>query len=151
MADEVLVEKHDRVLLITLNRPAAMNAINSALGQGIVAAVKQLDGDEGLSAGVLTGAGRGFCAGMDLKAFLEEGMPQGFNEFTVDGASKPLIAAVEGFALAGGLEIALACDLIIAAENAIFGMGGGLLQHHNRDTIKGAQPHSAGPLPPEQP
>ena len=81
MADEVLVEKHDRVMLITLNRPDAMNAINSALGQGLIDAVAQLDSDDGLSAAVLTGTGRGFCSGMDLKAFLKGGMPQGFMEF----------------------------------------------------------------------
>jgi enoyl-CoA hydratase len=122
MADEVLVEKHDRVLLITLNRPEAMNSINSALGQGVVAAVQQLDGDDGLTAGVLTGAGKGFCAGMDLKAFLTEGMPKGFNEFIQNGAKKPLIAAIEGFALAGGLEIALACDLLVAAKGVKLGI-----------------------------
>jgi len=122
MADEVLVKKHDRVLLITLNRPDAMNAINSALGQGIVAAVEQLDSDDSLTAGVLTGAGRGFCAGMDLKAFLKEGMPVGFNEFIQNGAKKPLIAAIEGFALAGGLEIALACDLLVAAKGVKLGI-----------------------------
>jgi len=122
MADEVLVEKHDRVLLITLNRPEAMNAINSALGQGVVAAVQQLDGDDSLTAGVLTGSGKGFCAGMDLKAFLKEGMPEGFNEFIQNGAKKPLIAAIEGFALAGGLEIALACDLLVASKGVKLGI-----------------------------
>ena len=78
MAGEaVLTEKRDRVLLITLNRPEARNAINSDVGRGLVAALEQLDGDAGLTAGVLTGAGRGFCSGMDLKAFLEGGMPEG--------------------------------------------------------------------------
>ena len=117
MSEVIFTEKHDRVLLITLNRPQAMNAINSELGLGLVAALEQLDGDAGLTAGVLTGAGKGFCAGMDLKAFLTEGMPKGFNEFLTDGAKKPLIAAIEGFALAGGLEIALTCDLLVAANN----------------------------------
>ena len=122
MADEVLVEKHDRVMLITLNRPDAMNAINSALGQGLIDAVAQLDSDDGLSAAVLTGTGRGFCSGMDLKAFLKGGMPQGFMEFIADGAKKPLIAAIEGFALAGGLELALTCDLLVAAKGVKLGI-----------------------------
>lgn len=122
MANEVLTEVRGRVLLITLNRPDAMNAINSALGQGLVAAIKRLDEDDGLTAAVLTGAGRGFCAGMDLKAFLTEGPPKGFDEFIRSGARKPVIVAIEGFALAGGLEIALTCDLLVAAAGAKLGI-----------------------------
>lgn len=122
MADEVLTEKRDRVLLITLNRPEARNAVNSALGLGLVAAIEQLDSDDGLTAGVLTGAGKGFSAGMDLKAFAAEGPPKGLGEFFQKGARKPLIAAVEGFALAGGLEIALSCDLIVAAKGVKIGI-----------------------------
>ena len=122
MADEVLTEVRGRVLLITLNRPDAMNAINTALAQGLAAAIEQLDSDDGLTAGVLTGAGRGFCAGMDLKAFAAEGPLQGFDTFIRNGSRKPLIAAVEGFALAGGLEVALTCDLIVAASNVKFGI-----------------------------
>ena len=134
----VLTEVGGRVLLITLNRPAAMNAIDTDLAQGLLAAVDQLDGDDALTAGVLTGAGKGFCAGMDLKAFAAGGLPKGFDRFIRHGARKPLIAAVEGFALAGGLEVALACDLIVAAEDARFGIpevkrglfaaGGGLIR-----------------------
>ena len=134
----VLTEQRGRVLLITLNRPDAMNAINSALGTGVVDAVARLDSDEGLSVGVITGAGRGFSAGMDLKAFLTEGMPKGFMEFLRDGSRKPLIAAIEGFALAGGLEIALTCDLLVAAKGVklgipeakvgLFAAGGGLMR-----------------------
>jgi enoyl-CoA hydratase len=122
MSDAVLTEVRGRVLLITLNRPDQRNAINSELGLGLVAAVAELDDDDGLTAGVLTGAGRGFCAGMDLKAFLAEGMPKGFNEFLTAGARKPLIAAIEGFALAGGLEVALTCDLLVAANGAKLGI-----------------------------
>jgi enoyl-CoA hydratase len=118
----VLTERRGRVLLITLNRPEAMNAINTDLAQGILAAIAELDGDPGLTAGVLTGAGRGFCAGMDLKAFAAGGTPDGFQQVIEDGAQKPLIAAVEGFALAGGLELALTCDLIVAADNVKFGI-----------------------------
>jgi len=128
--EAVLTEIRGRVLLITLNRPEAMNAVNTDLAQGLLAAIEQLDGDDGLTAGVLTGAGRGFCAGMDLKAFASGGPPKGFEGFLADGARKPLIAAIEGFALAGGLEVALTCDLLIAAEGAKIGIpeaGVGLL------------------------
>ncbi len=85
MADEVLTEVRGRVLLITLNRPDQMNAINTDLAQGLLAAIQQLDGDDGLTAGVLTGAGRGFCSGMDLKAFAAGGPPVGFDEFLRNG------------------------------------------------------------------
>jgi enoyl-CoA hydratase len=138
MANEILQERHGRVLLITLNRPAARNAVDSALGQALVAAIDELDGDDGLTAGVLTGAGGAFSAGMDLKAFAREGPPKGFNQFLQKGSQKPLIAAVEGFALAGGLEIALTCDLIVAARDVrlglpevnkgLFAAGGGLFR-----------------------
>jgi enoyl-CoA hydratase len=103
-----------------------------------VAAIDELDADDGITAGVLTGAGGGFSAGMDLKAFATEGPPKGFNQFLQNGSQKPLIAAVEGFALAGGLEIALTCDLIVAAKGVklglpevnkgLFAAGGGLFR-----------------------
>lgn len=118
----VLTEVRGRVLLITLNRPEAMNAINTDLAQGLLAAVRQLDGDDGLTAGVVTGAGRGFCSGMDLKAFATSGPPVGLGDFFEKGATKPLIAAIEGFALAGGLELALSCDLLVAANNVKLGI-----------------------------
>lgn len=140
--DAVLTEVRGRVLLITLNRPDQMNAVNTDLAQGLVAATRQLDEDDGLTAGVLTGAGRGFCAGMDLKAFAAGGPPQGFDQFLEHGSRKPLIAAVEGFALAGGLEVALTCDLIVAAEGVrlgipevgvgLFAAGGALLRLPSR-------------------
>ena len=123
MADDVvLTEVRGKVLLITLNRPEAMNAINTDLAQGLIAAFEELDGDDQLTAGVLTGQGRGFCAGMDLKAFAAGGPPRGFDRVLEDGARKPLIAAIEGFALAGGLEVALTCDLLVAAEGAKIGI-----------------------------
>ena len=122
MSDTVLTEQRGRVLLITLNRPEARNAIDTDLSQGVLAAVRQLDEDDGLSVGVLTGAGRGFCSGMDLKAFVASGPPVGLAEFFANGARKPLIAAIEGFALAGGLELALACDLLVAAGDAKLGI-----------------------------
>jgi enoyl-CoA hydratase len=131
-----------RVLLITLNRPDARNAFNGALAQGLAGALDQLDADPALRVGVLTGAGQGFSAGMDLKAFLDGEFPsvagRGFAGITEGPPRKPLIAAIEGFAVAGGLEVALACDLIVAAENARIGLpevtrslvaaGGGLLR-----------------------
>lgn len=122
----VLTERRDGVLLITLNRPDARNAVNLALAQGIAAALDELDGDESLSVGVLTGAGKGFCAGMDLKAFVTGERPwvgdRGFAGIVRRASVKPLIAAVEGFAVAGGLEVALACDLIVAARGAKLGI-----------------------------
>jgi len=128
MSDEqaVLTERRGRVLLITLNRPEARNAVNAALAQGVAAALEELDGDDDLRVGVITGAGKGFCAGMDLKAFVRGESPhvdgRGFAGITQKSADKPLIAALEGFAVAGGLEVALSCDLIVASEGAKLGI-----------------------------
>jgi enoyl-CoA hydratase len=122
----VLQERRERVLLVTINRPGQRNAVNVAVAEGIAAALEELDRDSALSVGVLTGAGGGFCAGMDLKAFVAGERPhvgdRGFAGITQRSAEKPLIAAVEGFALAGGLEIALACDLIVAARGSKLGI-----------------------------
>jgi enoyl-CoA hydratase len=138
MTDAVATEQRGKVLLITLNRPEARNAINGALAHALAHAVARLDSDPGLAAGVLTGAGHGFSAGMDLKAFAGGEDIRPALRFGRRGARKPLIAAVEGFALAGGLELALACDLIVAAAGArlgipevavgLFAAGGGLLR-----------------------
>jgi enoyl-CoA hydratase len=128
MSDQqaVLSERRGRVLEITINRPDQRNAVNAAVAAGIAAALDELDGDPDLSVGVLTGAGKGFCAGMDLKAFVTGDRPyagdRGFAGITQRPADKPLIAAVEGFALAGGLEVALACDLIVASRGARLGI-----------------------------
>ena len=138
---EVIVEQRDRILVITINRPKAKNSVNLAVSQGLADAMDRLDSDPGLSVAVLTGAGGSFCAGMDLKAFARgercdiEGRGLGFTERP---PVKPLIAAVEGYALAGGTEVALATDLIVAAKDAAFGIpevkrglvagGGGLLR-----------------------
>jgi enoyl-CoA hydratase len=127
MTDQaVLTERRDGVLLITLNRPEARNAVNLAVAEGIAAALDELDADAALSVGVLTGAGGGFCAGMDLKAFVKGESPwvgdRGFAGIVQRSARKPLIAAVEGFAVAGGLEIALACDLLVVARGAKLGI-----------------------------
>src|SRR6202022_1398643 len=140
-APAVLVEQRDRALLITINPPQAKNAVNAAGRHRLAGAGDRLDDDPGLSVGVLTGAGGTFCAGMDLKAFARgenvvvEGRGMGFTERP---PVKPLIAAVEGYALAGGTELALATDLIVASREAVFGIpevkrglaagGGGLLR-----------------------
>ncbi|KWX69283.1 enoyl-CoA hydratase [Mycobacterium sp. NAZ190054] len=121
----VVVEQRDRILLITINRPQAKNAINAEVSRGLADAMDRLDGDSGLSVGVLTGAGGSFCAGMDLKAFARgesivvKGRGMGF---TKRPPIKPLIAAVEGYCLAGGCELALATDLIIASKESAFGI-----------------------------
>ena len=125
-AQPVLTERRGNVLLITLNRPEVRNAVNAALAEGVANALEELDGDDGLSVGVLTGAGGFFCAGMDLGAFVKGESPwygdRGFAGIAQRSSRKPLIAAIEGFAVAGGLEIALACDLIVAAKGAKLGI-----------------------------
>ena len=120
--DAVLVERRDRVMIITLNRPDAMNAINGALSNGLWNAIQELDADDSLTAGVITGNGRGFCSGMDLKAFARGEDIGPLTTFVRSGSSKPLIAAIEGFALAGGCEIALTCDLLVASKGAKIGI-----------------------------
>lgn len=123
---EVLTEKRDGVLIITLNRPKAKNAANRALAVGVAEAIDMLEGDETLRVAILTGAGGTFCSGMDLKAFVTGEFPQiegrGFAGLTEYRSSKPIIAAVEGYALAGGFELAISCDLVVAAENSKFGI-----------------------------
>jgi enoyl-CoA hydratase len=127
MSDQaILTEDRDGVLIITINRPDARNAVNGDVAGGMAAALDRLDADDDLRVGIVTGAGGYFSAGMDLKAFVQGQSPyagdRGFAGITQRAARKPLIAAVEGFALAGGFEIALSCDLIVASREARFGI-----------------------------
>ncbi|ASC89916.1 crotonase/enoyl-CoA hydratase family protein [Alcaligenes nematophilus] len=127
MSELVTLERIGKVLLITLNRPEARNAINLETAQALAQALDEFDADPSIAVGVLTGANNTFCAGMDLKAFAKTGQrpyvgDRGFAGICERPPAKPLIAAVEGYCLAGGFEIALSCDLIVAADSANFGL-----------------------------
>jgi enoyl-CoA hydratase len=142
MSEEVLVETRDGVIEVTINRPEAKNAMTKAAAEAIAAAMDRLDAEDDLRCAILTGAGGTFCAGMDLKGFLKGEMPvagdRGFGGITSWTPKKPIIAAVDGYALAGGMELAIACDLIVANKDAKFGIpeakrglvaaGGGVVQ-----------------------
>lgn len=123
----VKVEQTGGVLLVTINRPDARNAINYDCAKQMASAFERLDADPALHIGVLTGAGRGFSSGMDLKDFAKSRIRprvgnKGFAGLNEGPPAKPLIAAVEGFAVAGGFEMVLACDLVVSANDAVFGL-----------------------------
>ena len=124
--DELLVQEQDGILLLTLNRPSARNAATLRIAQLMAAAIDEFEARDDLSVAVVTGAGSTFCSGMDLKGFLRGEKPRvegrGFAGITERPPVKPIIAAVEGYALAGGFELALACDLIVASRDALFGL-----------------------------
>ena len=142
MADEVLRERRGHVEILTINRPEARNAINRATAVALGNALDECEGDDDVWVVVLTGAGdKAFSAGMDLKAFAAGEFPitdKGFGGITQRDFPKPLIAAANGAALAGGFEILISCDMVVAAEHAKFGIpeasrgliagGGGLIR-----------------------
>jgi len=142
MSDDVLVAVDNGIMTITINRPKAKNAVNKSVADGIAAAVDELDSNDDIRVAILTGAGGTFCSGMDLKAFVSGELPivegRGFAGIAEAPPKKPLIAAVEGYALAGGFELAITCDLVVAAEDSKFGIpevkrglvaaGGGLVR-----------------------
>lgn len=146
MADAIRTQVADNVAVITIDRPRARNAINGEVARGIAAAIEDFDSRGDVSVLVLTGAGGYFSAGMDLKGFLAGDAPmaagRGFGGIVERPPAKPVIAAVEGYALAGGFELVLACDLVVASEEAKFGLpevrrglvagAGGLLRLPNR-------------------
>lgn len=125
MSNTVLVSVDDGIMVVTINRPESKNAINAEVAQGIASAMMELDRNPDIRLAILTGAGGMFCSGMDLKAYVRGESPfvdgRGFGGLCSAPPQKPLIAAVEGFALAGGFELAIACDLIVAGEHARFG------------------------------
>ncbi|MER1968825.1 crotonase/enoyl-CoA hydratase family protein [Castellaniella sp. GW247-6E4] len=132
----------DRIQVMTINRPQARNAVDLEVAEAIAAAMDALDGNPDVALGILTGAGGHFCSGMDLKAFARTGQrpyvgDRGFAGLCERPPAKPLIAAIEGYALAGGCELALACDLIVASREARFGLP---------ETKRGLVPGSGGML-----
>ena len=126
MADVVFSTVEDGVAVLTINRPEARNAINGAVARSLAALADEMDARKDVSVIILTGAGGYFSSGMDLKGFLTGDLPnvpgRGFGGLVERPPVKPVIAAVEGYALAGGFELVLSCDLIVASEEARFGL-----------------------------
>ena len=129
MSDEVLLTRGDGIAWITLNRPQAMNAISQAVREQLPRCVREADADADVRVIVVRGAGdRAFCAGADIKEFVEVAAPADYRQSRVhdswikpfDEARKPIVASIHGHCLGGGLEIALACDIRIAADDAVF-------------------------------
>ncbi|MGT8855896.1 2,3-dehydroadipyl-CoA hydratase PaaF [Enterobacter sp. 186315] len=125
---ELIITRHDRVLLLTLNRPAARNALNNALLEQLAAALEEAAVNRDISAVVIYGSERCFAAGADLNEMAEKDLPATLNDSRpqlwarINAFNKPLIAAVNGFALGAGCELALLCDVVIAGDNARFGL-----------------------------
>jgi enoyl-CoA hydratase len=126
MPEPVLTEVSDGIAVITINRPEARNAVNGAVARAMAAAIDEFDARGDVRVLILTGAGGTFSAGMDLKGFLSGDAPmvpgRGFGGIVERPPRKPVIAAVEGYALAGGFELVLACDLVVASDQAKFGL-----------------------------
>ena len=126
MSDDVLVEHDDGLVVITINRPHVKNAVNRAVSYGVCEAIDEMERRDDLRLAILTGAGGNFSTGMDLKAFSQGEVTRvegrGILGIAYTPPKKPLIAAVEGYALAGGFESVLACDLLVAARDAKFGL-----------------------------
>lgn len=126
MPSPVRCEEIDEVLVIVLDRPHVKNAIDPPMAESLAEAFDRLDAEDHLKVGVLTGEGPDFCAGMDLKAFADGALPEtrgrGLAGLTRTPPRKPLIAAVEGYAIAGGFELVLTCDIVIASQTARFGL-----------------------------
>ncbi len=142
MPDELIFETAGPVAILRINRPEVRNAINGATARAMAAAIDEFEGRDDLSVCVITGEGGNFCSGMDLRGFLEGDRPAIASRLVQAPPRKPLIAAVEGYAVAGGCEITLACDIIVASKTARFGLpepkrglvptGGGALRLHQR-------------------
>ena len=126
MSEELLVSVEDGIMTMTMNRPQAKNAMNKSMSHAIAEAVDLFEANADIRVAILTGAGGTFCSGMDLKGFLAGETPvvkgRGFAGLTQYSPAKPLIAAAEGFALAGGFELLLSCDLVVATETTKFGI-----------------------------
>lgn len=123
----IIVERRDRVGLITLNRPESLNALNLDMLNELVAAATELDADQGIGAIVVTGSAKAFAAGADIKEMVSKDYQEMYASDWFEGWSRftavrtPIIAAVSGFALGGGCEVVMMCDIVIAGENAKFG------------------------------
>jgi enoyl-CoA hydratase len=127
MEKPIIVERQDRVVIVTINRPAARNALNTDIMHAIVNELAPMDRDPGVGCFVLTGSDKAFAAGADIKEMADKSSIEMFSEDHFAGWERfaafrtPKIAAVSGYALGGGCEVAMMCDMIFASETAMFG------------------------------